>query len=69
MSEARTDAIRSFQKRVHDMSSANLKDLRLSAQEAKNLSNELAQLTALLVQLQTQNTNTSVEIVAVGQKF
>ena len=69
MSEARTDAIRSFQKRVHDMSSANLKDLRLSAQEARNLSNELAQLTALLVQLQTQNTEANIEVIATGSKF
>ena len=69
MSEVRTDAVRVFQKRVHEMNSANQKDIRLSAQEARNLSNELAQLTAMLVQLQTQNPNTNIEIVAAGSKF
>jgi len=53
MAEIRTDAMRVFQKRVHDMNSANLRDLRLTAQEARNLSNELSQLTALLLQLQS----------------
>lgn len=69
MTNVRTDAVRAFQKRVHDMNSANLKDLRLSAQEARNLSNELAQLTALLVQLQTQNTTANIEVIATGSKF
>lgn len=69
MSEVRTDAVRAFQKRVHDMNSANQKDIRLSAQEARNLSNELAQLTAMLVQLQTPNTNNNIEVVAAGSKF
>ena len=69
MSEVRTDAVRVFQKRVHDMNSANQKDIRLSAQEARNLSNELAQLTAMLVQLQTPNTNNNIEVVAAGSKF
>ena len=53
MPETRTDAIRAFQKRVHDMNSAAQRDLRLTAQEARNLSNELSQLTALLLQLQS----------------
>ena len=53
MPETRTDAIRAFQKRVHDMNSASQRDLRLTAQEARNLSNELSQLTALLLQLQS----------------
>ena len=69
MTNVRTDAVRAFQKRVHDMNSANLKDIRLSAQEARNLSNELAQLTALLVQLQTQNTEANIEVIATGSKF
>jgi hypothetical protein len=51
------------------MNSANQKDIRLSAQEARNLSNELAQLTAMLVQLQTPNTNNNIEVVAAGSKF
>jgi hypothetical protein len=69
MSEIRTDAVRVFQKRVHEMNSANQKDIRLSAQEARNLSNELAQLTAMLVQLQTPNANNNIEVVAAGSKF
>ena len=69
MSDIRTDAVRAFQKRVHDMNSANQKDIRLSAQEARNLSDELAQLTAMLVQLQIPNTNNNIEVVAAGSKF
>jgi glutaredoxin 2 len=69
MTEVRTDAIRVFQKRVHEMSSANQKEIRLTAQEARNLSNELAQLTALIVQAQSQNNNNTVEVIATGSKF
>ena len=69
MSEVRTDAVRAFQKRVHDMNSANQKDLRLTAQEARNLSNELAQLTALIVQTQSQNNTNTIDVVAAGSKF
>ena len=69
MTETRTDAIRAFQKRVHEMNSANQRELRLSAQEAKNLSNELGQLTAMLVQYQSQNNDSNVDVVVSGQKF
>lgn len=70
MVEARTDAIRVFQKRVHEMNSANQKDLRLSAQEARNLSNELSQLTALLLQLRSTNkTPENIEVNIAGGNF
>jgi hypothetical protein len=66
----RTDAIRVFQKNVHEMNSANQRDIRLTAQEARNLSNELSQLTAYLVDLQTtNNTQQTVDFSIVGQKF
>lgn len=70
MAETRTDATRVFQKRVHDMNSANQRDLRLTAQEARNLSNELSQLTALLLQLQSANsTQESIEVSVTGLNF
>lgn len=70
MAETRTDAIRVFQKRVHEMNSANQRDLRLSAQEARNLSNELSQLTALLLQLNlASKTDDSIEINVTGLNF
>jgi hypothetical protein len=66
----RTDAIRVFQKNVHEMNSANQRDIRLTAQEARNLSNELSQLTAYLVDLQTtNNTQQTVDFSVVAQKF
>lgn len=70
MAEIRTDAMRVFQKRVHDMNSANLRDLRLTAQEARNLSNELSQLTALLLQLQsTHASQENIEVSITGSNF
>lgn len=70
MTETRTDAIRAFQKRVHDMNSANQRDLRLTAQEARNISNELSQLTALLLQLQSNNNaQENIEITVSGLNF
>jgi len=70
MVETRTDAIRVFQKQVHEMNSTNQKDLRLSAQEARNLSNELSQITALLIQLQpTNKTQENIEVSIVGGNF
>jgi hypothetical protein len=70
MVETRTDAIRVFQQRVHNMDNANQRDLRLSAQEARNLSNELSQLTALLLQLQsTTRTQEDIEVSIAGGNF
>ena len=70
MVETRTDAIRVFQQRVHNMDNANQRDLRLSAQEARNLSNELSQLTALLLQLQsTTRTQEDIEVSITGGNF
>jgi len=70
MVETRTDAIRVFQKQVHEMNSTNQKDLRLSAQEARNLSNELSQLTALLIQLRSTNqTQENIEVSIAGGNF
>lgn len=70
MAETRTDAVRAFQKRVHEMTNANQRDIRLTAQEARNLSNELSQLTALLLQLQSiSSTQESVEVNITGLNF
>ena len=70
MAEIRTDAIRSFQKRVNEMVNANQRDMRLSSQEARNLSNELSQLTALLLELQSvSNNSNTVEVAVLGSKF
>jgi hypothetical protein len=52
------------------MNSANQKDLRLSAQEARNLGNELSQLTALLLQLRSTNeTPENIEVSIAGGNF
>lgn len=48
-----TNAIRAFQDRVHAMSVGNQKEVRLSSVEAKNLSHELATITAMLLEYQT----------------
>jgi len=70
MAETRTDAIRAFQQRVHTMNGANERDLRLSAQEARNISNELSQLTALLLQLQNNNRpQENIEVTVKGLNF
>lgn len=70
MVEIRTDALRVFQKRVHEMNSANQRDLRLTAQEARNLSSELSQLTALLLQLQNNsNPQEPIEVSVAGLNF
>lgn len=70
MAETRTNAIRAFQQRVHEMNSANQRDLRLTAQEARNISNELAQITALLLQLQNiKDSEDSIEVTVTGLNF
>lgn len=70
MTNIQTDAIRVFQKRVHDMTNTNQRELRLTAQEARNISNELSQLTAILLDLQSKNVATeSVDISIIGSKF
>jgi hypothetical protein len=66
MAETRTDAIRAFHNRVHLMNNANQRDLRLTAQEARNLSNELAQVTALLLESEVSG---KVEVSMLGAKF
>jgi hypothetical protein len=70
MAKIRTDAIRVFQQNVNNMNSANLRDMRLSAQEARNLSNELAHLTALLLELQSETGSIdTVEVNIAGNTF
>lgn len=70
MAKIRTDAIRVFQQNVNVMNSSNQRDMRLSAQEARNLSNELAQLTALLLELQSNLPSTdTIEVNITGSTF
>lgn len=70
MVKIRTDAIRIFQQNVNAMNSSNQRDMRLSAQEARNLSTELSQLTALLVELQNETpSNDAIEVTITGNSF
>ena len=69
MQKIKTDAIRVFQERVNRMTNNNQRELTLSAIEARNLSNELAQLTAFLLE-NTSNSavNSDIEVV-INSKF
>jgi hypothetical protein len=70
MAKIRTDAIRVFQQNVNTMNSSNQRDMRLSAQEARNLSNELSQLTALLLELQSETApSDTIEVNITGSTF
>lgn len=71
MAEVRTDAIRIFQQKVYAANNANQRDIRLTTQEARNISNELSQLTALLLQLQSTTTASqeNIEITVTGSSF
>jgi hypothetical protein len=70
MQKTKTDAIRVFQERVNRMTNNNQRELTLSAIEARNLSNELAQLTAMLLSLSSnENANTTMEVTVSGDKF
>ena len=52
------------------MNSSNQRDMRLSAQEARNLSNELSQLTALLLELQSETApSDTIEVNITGSTF
>lgn len=50
MAKINTGAIRAFQQKVHAMNQSNQREIRLTAAEARNLSHELSQITALAVQ-------------------
>jgi len=66
MQKTKTDAIRVFQERVNRMTNNNQRELTLSAIEARNLSNELAQLTAMLLSLSSnENANTTMEVTVI----
>ena len=70
MAKIRTDAIRVFQQNVNTMNCSNQRDMRLSAQEARNLSNELSQLTALLLELQSETApSDTIEVNITGSTF
>lgn len=69
MQNIRTNAIRVFQERVNRMTNSNQKELTLSAIESRNLSNELAQLTAFLLENTSSSTlNSDIEVV-INSKF
>jgi len=69
MQNIRTNAIRVFQERVNRMTNSNQKELTLSAIESRNLSNELAQLTAFLLENTSSSTlNGDIEVV-INSKF
>lgn len=69
MPAVNTNAIRSFQDRVHAMSVGNQKEMRLSSVEAKNLSHELATLTAMLLEYQTALETGVIEVAVGGNRF
>lgn len=70
MAKVSTGAIRAFQQKVHAMSQSNQREIRLSATEARNLSHELSQITALAVEEHsTENESQSVEIEISSKKF
>ena len=69
MQKIKTDAIRVFQERVNRMTNSNQRELTLSAIESRNLSNELAQLTAFLLENTSSSTlNGDIEVV-INSKF
>ena len=69
MQKTKTDAIRVFQERVNRMTNSNQKELTLSAIEARNLSNELAQLTAFLLESASAGAaNGDIEVI-INNKF
>jgi len=69
MQKIKTDAIRVFQERVNRMTNNNQRELTLSAIEARNLSNELAQLTAFLLENTASGTiNSDIEVI-INSKF
>mgnify|MGYP000571777646 CR=1 FL=1 len=69
MQKIKTDAIRVFQERVNRMTNSNQKELTLSAIESRNLGNELAQLTAFLLEITSNDTvNSDIEVV-INSKF
>lgn len=49
MPKSKTAAINDFQRQVHAMNTGNARELRLSAQQARNLSLEISELLAALV--------------------
>ena len=69
MQKIKTDALRVFQDRVNRMTNSNQKELTLSAIEARNLANELAQLTAFLLETASSDTiNSDIEVI-INSKF
>ena len=69
MQNIRTNAIRVFQERVNRMTNSNQKELTLSAIESRNLSNELAQLTAFLLENTSSSTLNGDIAVVINSKF
>lgn len=69
MAGVNTNAIRAFQDRVHAMSVGNQKEIRLSSVEAKNLSHELATLTAMLLEYQTALGTGVFDVTIEGNRF
>jgi len=69
MAGVNTNSIRAFQDRVHAMSVGNQKEIRLSSVEAKNLSHELATLTAMLLEYQDAIGTGVIEVTVGGNRF
>lgn len=70
MAKINTGAIRSFQQKVHAMNHSGQKEIRLTSTEARNLSHELSQITALAVEEHSiSNTSNSLEVEITSKKF
>lgn len=64
-----TNSIRAFQNKVHSASVGGQKNVQLSIVEAKNLSNELAQLTALLLEIKQEQSSQEVQVQVFSNRF
>lgn len=62
MPVSKTAAIGDFQRRVHAMETARTKEIRLSAQEARNLMLEISQLLAQLIDQQDNQEPITVSV-------
>lgn len=70
MAKVNTGAIRAFQQKVHAMSQSGHREIRLSATEARNLSHELSQITALTVEeYNSADATGNIDIEITSKKF
>lgn len=70
MAKVNTSAIRAFQQKVHAMNQSGQREIRITAAEARNLSHELSQITALAVEeYSSASPSGTVEVEISSKKF